>query len=792
MTPLYLRPAAARLLLVGVVAVLAVAPAAPAAAQTSNPVRLTGGSVVEAALAFSRATFDRAGVVLIGRDDLFADSLASGALQGDDSPLLLTPTDRLDEAVAAEIDRLQASRAIILGGTAAISQDVEDQLDRLGLSTTRSEGPTRFDTAVAVARQRFEDVTEAIIARAFPREQPSQAFVDALAAGAFAADTGLPILLSDTERLNEATAAYLEGSDITDVTLVGGVAALNAQVEADLVGLGISVRRLSGDERAATAIDIADTRGFRSAADAERVVLVDGTRDDAWAPGFAAAAHAARFDAPVVLAVPDGLPAPTEGFIDPGTSATTLVCAPFVAQVACDDARDLLEIEPPAGTPVTPVTGRLPAPELASAVAQGSETGETVVVRFTFDGEIEGADGADPARFLLYGADLEPSAAIGAEIVRDQNVVLAEFPGQSYQEATTATVDAGAVASTGGTANPEGAVPLKDAAQEPGRTLAPDLEEVGGYQADGRTVDFTFDEAAALAGAPSDYVLVDATGTIYRGTVLVEGNLSSTHRVSFGSELTSDAFAGVVRGYVEAGTVNDTDAMSGPFDNPLQSADVARDGSSNNPDLLAIAFDAENSEALYTFDEPITLGPGAEAAFRVYDTTGAQVVATDAARSTRDSASIVATFSTGAVDGRTVGASVLGDAVTGTSGAVGRGNDADEVGGSVPFAAGATEAPLLVDARVAGVSPNRRMVYVFTQDVAIGSPDRFRLYAPDGDQLTGTEAVRNGENTDEVLVTFEDASQAELADAVLATVDGGAVTAATGGPGNFETPVPLE
>jgi hypothetical protein len=429
---------------------------------------------------------------------------------------------------------------------------------------------------------------------------------------------------------------------------------------------------------------------------------------------------------------------------------------------------------------------------LASAVAEGSETGETVVVRFNFDGDIEGAAGADPDRFLLYGADLQPTAAIGAEIVRDQNVVLVEFPRQAFREATTATVDSGAVTSTGGTANPEGAVPLKDAAQAPGQTLAPDLDAVGMYQSSGRTVDFTFDEDAALAGAPSDYVLVDAVGTIYRGTVLVEGNLSPTHRLAFGPELTSDAFAGVVRGYVEAGTVNDTDAMSGPFDNALQSADVAREGSTNNPDLLAVAFDVENGEALYTFDEPITLGPGAEAAFRVYDTSGAEVVATDAARSTRDSASIVATFPPGAVDARTVGASVLGDAVTGTSGAVGRGNDADEVGGSVLFAAGATEAPLLVDARVAGVSPNRRIVYIFTQDVAVGAPDRFRLYTPDGRQFTGTEAVPNGENADEVLVTFGDASQAQITDAVLATVDGSAVTATTGGPGNFETAVPLE
>jgi hypothetical protein len=123
-------------------------------AEAAEVVRLEAGTNVDAAVAYSQQAFpfgtDRA---LVARDDLFADSLTSGSLQGLDagSPLLLTDPGGLSQATADELERLDVSRVTILGGTEAVSIQVETQLRDLGYEVDRVSGSTRIDTAIAIA-----------------------------------------------------------------------------------------------------------------------------------------------------------------------------------------------------------------------------------------------------------------------------------------------------------------------------------------------------------------------------------------------------------------------------------------------------------------------------------------------------------------------------------------------------------------------------------------------------------------------------------------------------------------
>ncbi|WP_370325063.1 cell wall-binding repeat-containing protein [Euzebya sp.] len=348
--------------------------AGPAVGAVSDTIDIRGDDVdldpTEIALRFSRATFtedDAVTEVLLATTETFADALASGTLQGD-SPLLLTGPDELDDDVAAEIDRLEATDVTILGGEAAIDADVEEDLEDLGLDVARLAGETRLATAVEVAEQ-AETPSTAIVARAFGAAgDDTQAFADALAAGAWAAETGWPILLTQTDHLAVETEAFLTDGDVDRVMLLGGEAAIGTDVEEAIEALDIDVDRVAGPTRFHTATAIAEARGFDSAAEAERIILVEGQADDAWAAGFAAAAHGAIAEAPVLLANGDTLPPATTEFLI-STSQTfavdatdvdepVLVCA--TSATACEQARILLGL--PAQAELTFENSEQPIP----------------------------------------------------------------------------------------------------------------------------------------------------------------------------------------------------------------------------------------------------------------------------------------------------------------------------------------------------------------------------------------------------------------------------------------------
>lgn len=327
-------------------------------------VGLGDASNVDVTVELSRATFpdEGADVVLIGRSDVFADSLASGVLQ-DEGPLLLVPTEGpVPAAVMAEIERLGAGQAVVLGGEAAVSTAVADELTSAGLEVDRVSGPSRIETAVAVAG-RAAGATTAILARAGGVEgNPTSGFADTLAAGGWAAATGWPVLLTQSDVLTTSTREYLASSAITTVNIVGGTAAVGEAVATALRDMGMTVNRVAGPDRAATAVAIADARGSASAADVSRVVVVDGFSDDAWAAGFGSAAMSAggavdpdtgaREDAPapVVLGNTDSLPPATSDYLVPGPTAVT--CA--LTAAVCDSAREQIGLDPaiPVEVPV--------------------------------------------------------------------------------------------------------------------------------------------------------------------------------------------------------------------------------------------------------------------------------------------------------------------------------------------------------------------------------------------------------------------------------------------------------
>jgi hypothetical protein len=177
----------------------------------------------------------------------FADALAAGPLAyaGRYPVLLTTPTSLVAEASQA-LTQLHVERVLILGGSTAISQGVEDAVRNMSINVTRIAGFDRTATAAALAA--FELANPALGFSPFhanlARGDDAGGGVDALAGGPHAGREHAPILLTagpdtlDTAQLANARFLYDHLATISSGHLFGGVTAIteNVRLQASYAG----------------------------------------------------------------------------------------------------------------------------------------------------------------------------------------------------------------------------------------------------------------------------------------------------------------------------------------------------------------------------------------------------------------------------------------------------------------------------------------------------------------------------------------------------------------------------
>ncbi|MGM0896950.1 MAG: cell wall-binding repeat-containing protein [Bacillota bacterium] len=211
-----------------------------------NQVRLSGENRYETAIAVSKQGWDSADTVVIARGDQYADALTAAPLADQyEAPILLTRSNSLVTGLAEEIERLGATKAIVLGGTGAIAGSVETDLGDLGLEVTRLGGKTRYDTAVAIAGQLETDATDAVVVSGLN-------FPDALSAGSYAAVNDKPIFLTRPDRIPAVIKNELE--EYSSTTIIGGTYAVSSDVADELP----NARRVSGADRYLTSAAVAE------------------------------------------------------------------------------------------------------------------------------------------------------------------------------------------------------------------------------------------------------------------------------------------------------------------------------------------------------------------------------------------------------------------------------------------------------------------------------------------------------------------------------------------------------
>lgn len=261
-----------------------------AAAQVPQPediLRLSGLDRYQTAAVISQEGWSNAETVVLARGDDFTDALCAGPLAHLlQSPILLTQPDQISLETLQEMKRLGVKKVIIIGGSGAISADVENALQASGIGNIeRINGRDRFDTSVLIAQKMG---TSSMIALAVGSDFP-----DALSISAIAANYGMPILLTNKNSLPDAVKQYLQGKNLKQSFVIGGTGVIREAIFTQLP----NPLRLGGTDRYATNQIILEH--FKDRLNFSRLYVARG---DGFADALTGSVLAAKNSAAVVLA----------------------------------------------------------------------------------------------------------------------------------------------------------------------------------------------------------------------------------------------------------------------------------------------------------------------------------------------------------------------------------------------------------------------------------------------------------------------------------------------------------
>ena len=275
-----------------------------AQAEEMKLIRVSGQNRFETSSKVSDFIYEKtARNVVVVSGENYPDGLTGGVLASAlDGSVLLTAKDFLPPTVENEIRKLKPQNIYLLGGEGSVSKEVEKKLEALG-NTIRVSGEDRYKTAVKVSEMLFEmtDIDKKHIGIA-----NGENFPDALAASAYFSNTKIPLTLTRKDELDPDLEKLIKEKNIRRAILIGG----DTQIDEGILPFGTSARRLSGKNRYATSVKIAEDgykEGFKY------IIITSG---ETYADALSAAPLANALKAPILLTSKSGLSKEVEDYIN--------------------------------------------------------------------------------------------------------------------------------------------------------------------------------------------------------------------------------------------------------------------------------------------------------------------------------------------------------------------------------------------------------------------------------------------------------------------------------------------
>lgn len=178
-----------------------------------------GSDRYDTAVKLSQDQFDNADTVVIVNGTVMADGLGATPLAAyKKAPLLLAKTKDLPTTTINEIKRLKAKKAIIVGGTGVVSDNVKSQMQALGLIVERISGDNRYGTSLEVAKyidKNCYDVSKIVVSNGYGE-------ADALSIASPAARDKMPIILVNKNNISTESYDWLKSESLENAYIIGG------------------------------------------------------------------------------------------------------------------------------------------------------------------------------------------------------------------------------------------------------------------------------------------------------------------------------------------------------------------------------------------------------------------------------------------------------------------------------------------------------------------------------------------------------------------------------------------
>jgi putative cell wall-binding protein len=161
--------------------------------------------------------------VYLTSGEAFSDALTAGSLAGSQGvPMLVTRKDRLDSRITEQLERLEPSEVVVVGGTAVVSDEVAAEAASYAAAKApvRVAGADRYATAAAVAERYGIRSDDVYVASGVSTD-------DALVAAAVSGFHDSPLLLTEPTSVPDPISEALGDLGPTTLYVVGGPAAIS-------------------------------------------------------------------------------------------------------------------------------------------------------------------------------------------------------------------------------------------------------------------------------------------------------------------------------------------------------------------------------------------------------------------------------------------------------------------------------------------------------------------------------------------------------------------------------------
>ena len=262
--------------------------------------RLGGATRYLTSIAISKDGWSQSSdYIVLASGENYADALCAAPLAKlYNAPILLTPHDSLknsdqNNSLEAEIQRLSPTYAFIIGGTGAVSDNIINELQELGISKDNCEriyGQDRYGTSLEVAKKILKvrgSISSAAVAS-------GENFPDALSIASIAAANSMPILLTRKSSIDSDIEAFINGASLDTTYIIGGTGVISDSTVNNLT----NKKRLSGADRYQTNLAVINEFIQNNSALLNNIYVTTST---GFADALSGAADAAKDNAPVLL-----------------------------------------------------------------------------------------------------------------------------------------------------------------------------------------------------------------------------------------------------------------------------------------------------------------------------------------------------------------------------------------------------------------------------------------------------------------------------------------------------------